>query len=338
MSILAIGDLHLKEFLGYDEYIEGGRDKERKQILEFIVQSAKGCDTVVFLGDQLNSRTNSPHIIKEFVNLVEKFHGKEVFIILGNHEKYGDGRSALDFLSEVRNPKWHIISNEVLTVDKMTFCPYFTKSELEVNDNKEAVKKIMKKLTGGDILFIHHTISDSFTESGVSVNTFPEPILSKKALEDRYKLIIGGHIHHPFQDNGTYIIGSVFNNEIGEKERRILKINEALKVKSLSLPGRSIVKVENPTEETIKEINKTSIVKAIITKKLIGTKMEELKKLLERFDAYLIIEQLPNERKKMHFGDGESVLEFSIDQLLEMYGREKGIDIDKLKQAFELIR
>ena len=61
-----------------------------------------------------------------------------------------------------------------------------------------------------------------------------------------------------------------------------------------------------------------------------------MKKKLKKFDAYILLEQFPNERKKVHFEEG--MLEFDIEKLLETYAKIKKVDIRKLKVAFELIK
>lgn len=335
-----IGDLHFRDKLGYAEYVEDGRIPEEQEVLDFIVKNLEDCSSVVFMGDQLNSRTNSPHVIKKFVEFLERFDDKKLFIIKGNHEAFGDGRSAIDFLKEIKGKKWTIISDDILTVGSHVFCPYFTKSELEAKDNKDALSKVMKKLKDapGDILFVHHAISDSLS-AGVSVNLFPEVVLPKKKLQTMYKLVVGGHIHSPQEAGGVVVTGSVFNNEVGETEKFIWKITDkTLKVEQIKLPGRPIYKLENPTVDDIAKLEKHSIVKAVLTKE---TDKDEIKKLsdeLKKFDAHMLLEQIPSKRKKIHLEEGANMLEFSIEELLEVYAKEKKVDINKLKQAFELIK
>lgn len=338
-----IGDLHLKEKLSYNEYVKGGRDGEREEIFDFIVNTFNACDTIIFLGDLLNSRTNSPGVIRMLVNFIERFAGKEVYIIGGNHEKFGDGRSALDFLAEIKNPKWHVVTKDVQTLfcDKglsMTFLPSFLKSERETNSNEEFIKATLKELPGGDILFHHFAVSDTLTNSGISVETFTEPIFSRKDLEAKYRLIVGGHIHSAQTVGKTVVSGSIFNNEVGEKGKYIWTIDDSLKVKQIKLPGRGIYKLENPTEEELDKIEAGNIVKVILTEKIPRAKVEELKERLSKFNAFLISEQIPHERKRMNYGNGEAVTEFSIEQLLEIYSKERSVDLEKLKLGLELIQ
>jgi DNA repair exonuclease SbcCD nuclease subunit len=119
-----IGDLHFKESLGYAEYIKDHRVGEKKKILDFIVEEFSDCDAVVFMGDQLNSRNNTSEVIRDFVSFVERFDGKEVFIIKGNHESTPHGRSAIDFMKEIilRPYQQQIISAIVNELKKRQRC------------------------------------------------------------------------------------------------------------------------------------------------------------------------------------------------------------------------
>jgi len=118
----------------------------------------------------------------------------------------------------------------------------------------------------------------------------------------------------------------------------MIKLNEkTLKIEQIKLPGRGIYGLENPTNEDLKKIEKNNIVKVILTKKLSAPKLGELKNKLKKFDAFILLEQIPHERKRAHYNKDEKILEFDISQLLELYSKEKKIDLNKLKQGFELI-
>jgi DNA repair exonuclease SbcCD nuclease subunit len=333
-----IGDLHFKESLGYAEYIKDHRVGEKKKILDFIVEEFSDCDSVVFMGDQLNSRNNTSEVIREFVSFVERFEGKEIFIIKGNHESSPHGRSAIDFMKEINKPNWHIfteMSDVVKLPDgaKAVFLPYYTKAELEVKTNEGAAKKIVEKLPKGDVLFAHHAISNTFSGE-IGTDFFDEPVLPKEKLESKYSLVVAGHIHSPQCDNKTIITGSIFNNEMGETEKYIWKVDAKMGIKQIKLPGRKIFKLENPKIEDIKEINKNNIVKVIITDKNI--KIPDLKDDLEKFDAYILVEQYPRERTKYHFEKGG--IDFSIDNLLAIYAKEREVDVEILLKGLDMIK
>ena len=300
-KILIIGDLHLKEQLSYSNYVKDGRIIEKQEIVDFIVNSSMDCDTIVFMGDQLNAKNNTSETLRYFVNFLERFKDKKLYILAGNHESFGDGRSALDFLKEIKNKEhWTIITNSIFVKEKMTFCPYFTLAELGVKDDVEGTESVMKQLNGGDILFCHHAISDTLTTSGIKTNVFREVVLDKTELEKKYKLVVGGHIHQPQANGKILVAGSVFKDEVNETQKYIWKIDQnTLQVQQIKLPGRDIVKIENPTIDALKEFDKSSIIKAVFTDTEMKDKINEIKEELKKFDAYLLVEQYPNKRKKM---------------------------------------
>lgn len=337
MKILCLGDFHNKDNLNYSEHIIGGRDSEKKEILDFILESSKDCDHIVFLGDNFNSRNNSSESNREFVELLEKFDNKEIYVINGNHEKKGDGKTAIDFLKEVKHPNWHIFTkpHDMQTGNlKASFLPYMLKSELGTENDEQSTAKITKDLSGGDILFTHYSISDT-TFNGVSTNTLKEVVLPKNKLEEKYKLVVAGHIHVPGIFGKTILTGSIFNNEAGETEKFIWKINDDLSIEQIKLPGRGIYKLENPTLDLLSKIPKENIVKVAITDKEID--IDGIKNSLTRFDASLIIFNYPNERKKMH-DVTKGAFDFSVEALMKLYSEEKGIELSKLLKGFELIR
>ena len=152
-----IGDIHFKESLGYSDYIKDGRTKEKEEILEFIISSFSECDSVIFMGDQLNGRNNTSTVIKEFVSFLEAFNGKSIYIISGNHERFGNGKTAIDFLKEIKNENWHIMTDKYPSTKKVeglnsVFIPYSYKNEFDCESNKEAAEKIMMLRRTEDII------------------------------------------------------------------------------------------------------------------------------------------------------------------------------------------
>lgn len=336
MKILAIGDQHFRDNLGYSEYISDGRKGEKKEILDFIIKESKDCDHIVLMGDNFNSKNNSSETNREYVEFLERFEDKEVYVISGNHEKKGDGKTAIDFLGEVRKQNWHIFTkpNSIeLGKLKVDFLPYMLNSELEVDSCEEATKHIMKHLDGGDILFAHHAISGT-TFNGIKTDLFKEIVLPKEKLEKKYKLVVAGHIHTPQQYGNVVITGSLFTNEMGDTEKYIWKIDEKLNVEKIRVPAREIHKIENPTLVQLTEYPKNSIVKIVLTDKKIDT--EEIKIVASGFDAYLLVEDYPSTRKKAHLEEGKA-FDFSIEALLKLYAEEKGIDLQKLLTGLQLI-
>jgi hypothetical protein len=83
MILGVIGDLHLRDNLGYADHVGDNRIPEKKEILNFIIDKLSDCSHIFFLGDQLNAKNNPSHIIKELVQFVEQFKQK-IFVLAGN--------------------------------------------------------------------------------------------------------------------------------------------------------------------------------------------------------------------------------------------------------------
>ena len=337
MKILAIGDMHFKDNQSYADYIEDGRVSEKKEVLDFIVASASDCDHVVLLGDNFNSKNNSSETNRAFVEFIERFGSKQTYIISGNHEKKGNGKTAIDFLGEIHNPNWHIFTRPgTVTVGKtrLDFLPFMLASELGVETPEEASAVMLEGMTGGGILFTHHAITGT-TFNGIKTDTLREPVLSKVKFEKKYEMIVAGHIHVPQQYGKVLITGSVFTSEVGETEKYIWKIEtDDMTVEKLTVPQRGIVKLTDPTEEELDDLPSNWIVKTIVTNK--KTNVADLKFLLSRFHASLIIEDYPDERKKVAI-EKDAAFDFSIEALLKLYSEAKGVELEKLLAGLQLI-
>lgn len=332
-----IGDLHFSDNLSYNDYIKGGRSEEKNKILDFIVTSFEDCKSIVFTGDCFDRKNNSSAVVKEFTKFVEKFNNKEIYIIAGNHEKRSDGTSALDYLKEIKNRNWHIITDKIENIGDIDFVPYFTKAELEVKTNEAGIKKIMKQLGGNRILVVHYAISDSMTVSGCSTNLFDEIVLNRKDLQKKYKLIIGGHIHKPDVKDNVLIAGSIFTHTVGEIEKFVYKIDEeTLGIEEIKLPCREIRKIENPRTKDFEKVSAESIIKVIITDPKLKPQVDDIKKELKKFDASMIIENYPQERKRIEFEKG--LLDLNIEDLLKIYSKKNGVSLTKLLSAWEIIK
>ena len=335
---LVIGDLHLKPLMPYGEYIPDGRKEEKNKVFTALREAAKGCSGIVLLGDQLNSRHNQSEVIREFTELVESFGNKEIYVMAGNHEKLGDGKSAIDYLDEVNKPNWHIITKAVTQIGDLTFLPYFYKGELEVKSNEEAKKQIMKTLPKvGRILFTHMTVS-GMRLGGILTDQLPEVVLDKKDLEKRFQLVVNGHIHEPSAEGNTINVGSTFTMQTGDLIRRavIIKLTpENITWESIELPVMPIIKLENPTPTTIRNMG-NMFVKAVFTKKLTPTAMKVIRTNLNTETLHhIILEQYITKRDIIPFDETQ---ELSIDNLLKIYAGQREVDLNRLIAGYELIK
>lgn len=336
MKILCIGDTHFRDNLPYADYITDRRETEKKEILDFIIKSSEDCDHIVFLGDFFHSKNNSSEVNRMGIEFIERFGNKHIYIISGNHCKKGDGKTSIDFLSEIRDKNWKIFTTpQTIYIGnlKTSFLPYMLNSQLGVENSKEGALKIMTDLPSGDILFTHHAISGT-SFGGIKAEELQEIVLPQNELEKKYSLIIGGHIHTPQAYGKILITGSLFTSEVGEIEKFIWKIDENLKIEKIKVPSREIHKLENPSKQQIEKIPKNAIVKIIITDRQID--IEEVKDIASRFDASLLIENYPNERKKIHIEQG--AFDFEIESLLKLYAESKNISLEKLIKGYELVK
>lgn len=337
MNIGIIGDLHMKDFLSYADYISDRRVGEKKAVLDHIVESFKDCEHIVFMGDNFNSKNNSSETNREFVEFLERFGARELYILSGNHEKRGDGGTAIDFLSEVRKNNWHIFTG-IAKMEKLgkytaMFAPYLLNHELGAETTEEATKTMLYKLRKADFLFTHHMISGTVF-MGMKAEDAKEIVLPVEELNKRYEMIFAGHIHEPQQYGNVTITGNVFTNVVGDEKKFIWKFNvETKKVTKIELPCRPIMKITDPKEKDLLVIPRNAILKVIITKK--STDVEKLKEQLSNFDASLVVEDYPSTRKKMHIEDG--AIDFSIESLLALYAKEKGVELPKLLHGLSLI-
>jgi hypothetical protein len=341
MKIGIIGDAHFRESLAYADYISDRREGERKQILDFIVESFKDCDSIVFMGDNFDKPNPPSKVIKAFTEFVERFNGKQVFILAGNHEKTPDGRTAVDYLKEVKNPNWHIITDNIELFENMAFVPYLYRQELKVDTHSQGSSWIMEGLEAFPknikFIFVHHAISDSLTVSGQSTNLFNEIVLPRAKLEEMFTRIVGGHIHKPQLSGKTLVTGSVFSNEAGDVEQFVWTLDtETSEIGKFQLPIRPIYRLENPEVDKLLKLSSSSIVKVILTDPKLP--VDKIKEVIKRFDVYLLLEQYPNERKKLHMDADGAMIEFSVENLLGMYAKSKNIDEAKLLAGWNIIK
>ncbi len=341
MKLLLVGDLHFRPKLGYADYVSDGREAEKQNVLDQIVEISKDHDAVVFMGDNLNSRTNDSKVIKDFVAFVERFMdgGKEVVILAGNHEKHADGRSAIDFMKEVKRP-WRIISDKTeffgLLGTIIVFHPYLYRQEVKAQDNAEASEVIKEILPDGDIFVGHQTIS-GFSCNGIPTEQLDEPILDADFLREKYKFSVVGHIHKSDYKDNILLTGSVFNNEINEIKKSVWSVsyeNGQATTTEHPLKQRGIYKLVDPEEKDILAIEPSNIVKVEVTKR--DTNVDALKKQLKRFDGSIVIERYPNERATVEI-DGD-LNDFSVENMLSLFAKSKGIEESILMKGFELIR
>lgn len=337
--------MHFRPERGYAQYIEDGRRAEVKNTIDFIINIGRSCDAVVLLGDNLDSKNNSSSVIKEFVSFIESFAPTPVYIIAGNHTKTAAGASAEDFLKEIEGKHWKVftdsVGEEILSDGtKMVFCPYFYKNEFGLDSNEEATQHLMDILPSGDFLFAHHGVTGSQIRH-LMVDTFNEIVLPADELEKRYRGVLFGHIHgQQLLNNGKILgTGSVFCDEAGEVGKSVWVLDTSDgSYEEHKLPSRGIYSLVDPTLRDLELIDEKNIIKSILTNRLDAPQMEQIKERLRKFDAYVLLEQYPDERKKLVHNDAGNILDLSIEELLEIYAKNTNTDLIQLIKGWEIIK
>ncbi len=334
-----IGDLHFRPRLPYSEYVKGGREAEEQLVLDHIVTAFADCETIVFMGDLLHARNNTAEVIRKMMEFIERFNEKHVCILCGNHERSGDGRTALDFLSEIKGRNWTIVLNEVVSFNNLTFLPFINNAQLHAKDHLECRRALLELLPEekNHILFTHYALSGCVTNSGESTDSFSETVLPREELERYFSLVVAGHIHKPQAKERTLVTGSVFNAEVGETQKYVWRVDEeTFQIDAVKLPGRGIRKLENPSLSELNELKRTDIIKVVLTDPKLKDQVESIKAALQEQDAYLLSEQFPHTRKKVHFEEG--ILEMNPEELLRLYCKQKKLSFKSISPAFELIK
>lgn len=339
MKILCVGDPHFKLELPYGDLIADGRRAERASALRTIQDAATDCDTVVMMGDNLDKRHNNSSVIKEFVEFLDGFGDKDIYIMSGNHETYEGNKTALDFLVGVKH-NWHVITptTGIFSKNGLGFVPYFTNASLHVSTTEEATELLMKMIESErliiegtkqyDAMFVHHMISD------LNPND-TEIVLPRTRLEAVAHLVVAGHIHNYVIKGRTILTGNIFSHEVGDLSKSVLKIDtEDDTYSQVDLPIRPIYKVINPRMKDLDRLPGNAIVKVILTER--GQDVEKIKEKLSTFDAHILVENYPDERTRLHVDEGQ-VLDLSIPALLDLYAKSKKKDPERLHKAFKIV-
>lgn len=345
-----IGDLHIKNFLGYSDCVPDKRTPEVDSVLQQIIDTFKEHDLIVLLGDNLNQRLNSAYAEKVFVRFIESFESKKLVILSGNHERLGDGTTALDFLKELKKdwkictswPEYERIQNGQHDI-RLSFVPYMTRLDTGCETDQEAAQAIVNRLQPqSDVVFAHHAISHD-TLNGQLVDLFNEPVLSSDELFKKTDTVVIGHIHDKelSSKNGHTFLraGSIFNDIVNETEKSIWTIqfddNNHKEIIEHRLKQRGIHKLINPSIEKVLSIDPYSIVKVIVTDRTVD--LPGIKEALKRIDGSVLVESYESDREQIH-GTIDEVKDYSVEEMLKMYAKAKQIDPELLIRGYELIK
>ena len=327
-----VGDMHWRTELPYSSSIDDGRKSEWNDVLNEIVRVAESCDAIVLMGDVFNSKHNHSSVIRRAVEFLNRLGSKDVYIISGNHCRYGT-ETALDFLKKINHKNWHVYTEVTEGVQigdvKATFIPFVTPSLLGVETKEEAEGIILKDLKPSDLAFCHHAVKGAKTTEFFE----GEIVLDKNKMESLFGLTVYGHIHKAEKLSDKILgTGSIFPQEVGEPGKSIwVWDSQAKEIEEVPLPVRGIFKLIWEEPRTV--IPPHSIVKCYVTNR--STDIGEVRTYLKGFEASALIEQYPNERAKEHLDDGS--LDLSMGSMLKRYSEAKGLSYVDIVEGFNLI-
>jgi hypothetical protein len=264
------------------------------------------------------------------VSFLERFGDKQVYLLGGNHDSDASGRCALDFIREISDKPWTVVHGEVKTVNGICMIPYFRRSQFGVDTDAEVVGKVMAEIPSDTrVAVLHHAIAGTKTASGQMTDMFGEPVFDASTLltmESRPR-VLGAHIHFPQDKGRLQIIGSWMCQDVGETEdKRVLRWDSATdEMESIVLPGRKLLKLVDPDEETLK-----SLVGYYGLIKVVTDRPEIVPKGLA--EAVQVHEKPKEARRTIYQVD-----DYSPEALIKVYAAARGLDLAKLERGWKLI-
>lgn len=333
--------MHFRYQLPYATAVFDGRKAEWNAVKKMIHDEAAKCDAVVLMGDNFNSKHNHSSVNTEFIEFLNGFDSKTVYMIAGNHERYGE-ETALDFIKEMDVANWHVYTQPTFVQAenglRFQFVPYMTPGTVNAANNEEARDAVLAMLQPADYMFHHHIVENTAWTGGDS--TMVNELVLPATVAENYKLVFGGHIHQPSQVNEkVWVTGNIFTNEVGEHEKFLFILDtDTNTVEKKKLPLRGIYKVEITAGQNIPDnIPDNSIVKVtVFDRTLQGAGVEALRTQCARFDSYVLIEQYSKQRKKVNLAESGG-LDLSIDNLLKVYCDQRKVSYVDIRSAFDLV-
>jgi hypothetical protein len=339
-KVAVVGDLHVKGSYGYAASFPDRRESERQAIYEEIRRNCEGTELVVLLGDVFDGRSNPSGSIREFTAFLESLGDRHVVIMGGNHDTFSDGSGALDYIREIRGKKWHVVTGdpETLTAGGKTlhFVPYMRCTHTGHKDVAELTEWIMTSIpTGCDMVFTHHAVSSSRMNHGSTDLLKGEPVLPRERLKASCVRSFHGHIHRPSNDESTFVVGSVMNEEVGEDGRKSMAVASPSTglVVSFELPGRSLWKVEAKTlEEGMEAAAGKDFARISLSERPSDSEISALPKNIEIVVA-------PKERKETDAKPSEDLSRDSLtpEKLLSKYAKNKNVSEERIQRGWALV-
>ena len=232
MRILIFSDLHLSD--ATKPLVE--------RLLNQILQ--EDVDTIFHLGDLFESKDRIPNhlqkIIIDFVTTLNK-QNKQFYSLFGNHDGYLKDFPSACYLNHLPNAK--LITKPTLVMKYFYFVPY--------DSDYEKIKNTIWKAPPEARYCCIHADIEGFSPAPNTIKRF--------TLENKFKKIFIGHIHHPVREDKFICIGNPFARNFTETspynkpiQRGYIIYNNSV-IKFVPFTAPYYVKIDNVDEKKIKK-------------------------------------------------------------------------------------
>ncbi len=235
MRILMFSDLHLSD--------------ATKPLVERLLKQILQEDVAIIfhLGDLFESKDRIPNhlqkIIIDFVTALNK-QNKQFYSLFGNHDGYLKDFPSACYLNHLPNAK--LITKPTLVMKYFYFVPY--------DSDYEKIKKAIWKAPPEARYCCIHADIEGFSRASNVIKRF--------TLENKFKKIFIGHIHHPIREDKFICIGNPFARNFTETSpynkpiQRGYIIYDNSVIKFIPFDAPYYVKIDNVDEKKIKKFEK----------------------------------------------------------------------------------
>ncbi len=166
---------------------------------------ARGCDTVIFLGDWHNHRSSVNVQTLEFsVNALEQLNAafNQVFLITGNHDLYFRDKRDCSSVSWAKHLSNITLVNDWLKVGDCLFTPWLVGNEF-----------LRLKQESAKYLFGHYELPNFYMNSLVQM---PDHGETNQSFLNGFEKVFSGHFHKRQVQNNVVYIGNAFPHNFSD--------------------------------------------------------------------------------------------------------------------------
>lgn len=369
-EIIITGDIHLGDGYLYGKFdSEKGMNSSLVDSINSLNQIAQYCEDnkvpyCVFTGDMFKEGNGSAdserrRILSSVLNRISK-SVKRLFVVVGNHDIYGDTNIYADIdvwsgdnVEIIDTPRYIEEINAVAL-------PYFNMKKVYDNDkskefNNLRISEIMNSIVDGlydsipddkkstAICLFHFTLSESEYKEGVLARWGQDIILSAESLALKFRQSFGGHLHEPQTIKGNcHYHGSITHSQPNQLPRSFISYDlESDQMNRIPLKHRIIHSIET---EDLYEAQKFSMQdnceKDSIVIKLLKPKSEydpsEIRELENSLGKYVraFIKYAPSDKKQFEQEDESEAFEGKTDiEIFEEIISKKSDNCDRVMKT-----